>query len=158
MTNERKTELVNLLQELRNEKLLEISNDFGIDEDDIKEMLKNDRNTFYEMYDDGDCALQGIDTLLWALREKSAKPKKYVIKLTSTSKENHITTHTYITPHFGCNEMKDIMEWDVFNKMEDAYDYINYIWQFHRRLLDDFDIDFEVVEWEVEDGLQNNLK
>ena len=157
MTNERKTELINLLEELKKEKLLEISLDFGIGGEEIEEMLETDKDKVYEL-DDGDCALQSIETLLWALRDKSAKPKKYVIKLTSTSKKNHLTTHTYITPHFGCNEMKDIMEWDVFNKMEDAYHYIDVLWRYHRRLLDDFDIDFEVVEWEVEDGLQNNLK
>lgn len=66
MTREKKYQLMDLLEELRDEEIQELANNFGMTEYQIRRMLEREPEDVYEM-DDGDCLLQGIDTVLAAL-------------------------------------------------------------------------------------------
>ena len=66
MTREKKYQLIDLLEELRDEEIKELAGEFGMTEKRIRKMLEREPEDVYEM-DDGDCLLQGIDTVLCAL-------------------------------------------------------------------------------------------
>ena len=66
MTREKKYQLIDLLEELRDEEIKELAEEFGMTEKRIRKMLEREPEDVYEM-DDGDCLLQGIDTVLCAL-------------------------------------------------------------------------------------------
>ena len=66
MTREKKYQLIELLEELRDEEIKELAEEFGMTEEKIRKMLAREPEDVYEM-DDGDCLLQGIDTVLCAL-------------------------------------------------------------------------------------------
>ena len=55
-----------MLEELRDEEIKELAEEFGMTEKQIRKMLEREPEDVYEM-DDGDCLLQGIDTVLCAL-------------------------------------------------------------------------------------------
>ena len=66
MTREKKYQLMDLLEELRDEEIQELANNFGMTEYQVRRMLEREPEDVYEL-DDGDCLLQGIDTVLAAL-------------------------------------------------------------------------------------------
>ena len=66
MTREKKYQLMDLLEELRDEEIQELAKEYNMTEDEIRKMLAREPEDVYEM-DDGDCLLQGIDTILGAL-------------------------------------------------------------------------------------------
>ena len=66
MTREKKYQLMDLLEELRDEEIQELAKEYGMTEDEIRKMLAREPEDVYEM-DDGDCLLQGIDAVLGAL-------------------------------------------------------------------------------------------
>ena len=66
MTREKKYQLINLLEELRDEEIKEFAQEYGLTEKKVRSMLAREPEDVYEM-DDGDCLLQGIDTVLCAL-------------------------------------------------------------------------------------------
>ena len=66
MTREKKYQLIDLLEELRDEEILELTKSYNMTEDEIRKMLAREPEDVYEM-DDGNCLLQGIDTILCAL-------------------------------------------------------------------------------------------
>lgn len=66
MTREEKYQLIDLLEKLRDERILEVAKDYNLTERDVREKLCREPEDVYEM-DDGDCLLQGIDTVLGAI-------------------------------------------------------------------------------------------
>ena len=66
MTREKKYQLIELLEELRDEEIQELTKEYNMTEKEIRKMLEREPEDVYEM-DDGDCLLQGIDTVLGAL-------------------------------------------------------------------------------------------
>ena len=66
MTREKKCQLMDLLEELRDEEIKELAEEYNMTEKEIRKMLAREPEDVYEM-DDGDCLLQGIDTVLGAL-------------------------------------------------------------------------------------------
>lgn len=66
MTDARRYQLVELLEELKEEQIKELAKDYGLTEQEIKDMLSNDPDEVYDM-DDGDCLLMDIDNLLYWL-------------------------------------------------------------------------------------------
>lgn len=66
MTRQEKYQLIDLLEKLRDEEIQELANYYNMTEDEIRKMLAREPMDVYEM-DDGDCLLQGIDTVLGAL-------------------------------------------------------------------------------------------
>ena len=66
MTREKKYQLMDLLEELRDEEIQELAKEYNMTEKEIRKMLAREPMDVYEM-DDGDCLLQGIDTVLGAL-------------------------------------------------------------------------------------------
>lgn len=66
MTREKKYQLIELLEELRDEEIQELTKEYNMTEKEIRKMLEREPEDVYEM-DDGDCLLQGIDTILGAL-------------------------------------------------------------------------------------------
>lgn len=66
MTREEKYKLIELLEKLRDERILEVAKDYDLTERDIREKLCREPEEVYEM-DDGDCLLEGIDTVLAVL-------------------------------------------------------------------------------------------
>ena len=66
MTKEEIYKLIELLEKLRDERILEVAKDYDLTERDIREKLCREPEEVYEM-DDGDCLLQGIDTVLTVL-------------------------------------------------------------------------------------------
>lgn len=66
MTREEEYKLIELLEKLRDERILEVAKDFDLTEREVREKLCREPEEVYEM-DDGDCLLQGIDTVLCAL-------------------------------------------------------------------------------------------
>ena len=66
MTEEEQATLIELLEKLRDERILEIAKNYELTERDIRKKLCREPEEVYEM-DDGDNLLQGIDTVLIAL-------------------------------------------------------------------------------------------
>ena len=66
MTEEEPATLIELLEKLRDERILEIAKNYELTERDIRKKLCREPEEVYEM-DDGDNLLQGIDTVLIAL-------------------------------------------------------------------------------------------
>ena len=66
MTREKKYQLMDLLEELRDEQIQELAKEYNMTEKQIRKMLEREPMDVYEM-DDGECLLQGIDTVLGAL-------------------------------------------------------------------------------------------
>ena len=66
MTRQEKYQLIDLLEKLRDEEILELAKSYNMTEKEIRKMLEREPEDVYEM-DDGDCLLQGIDTVLGAL-------------------------------------------------------------------------------------------
>ncbi len=66
MTREEKYQLIDLLEKLRDEEIQELAKEYGMTEEEIRKMLAREPEDVYDM-DDGDCLLQGIDTVLAAL-------------------------------------------------------------------------------------------
>lgn len=66
MTREEKYKLIELLEKLRDERILEVAQDYDLTEREVREKLCREPEEVYEM-DDGDNLLQGIDTVLCAL-------------------------------------------------------------------------------------------
>ena len=66
MTREKKCQLMDLLEELRDEEIKELAEEYNMTEKEIRKMLAREPEDVYEM-DDGDCLLQGIDAVLGAL-------------------------------------------------------------------------------------------
>lgn len=66
MTRQEKYQLIDLLEKLRDEEIQELANYYNMTEKEIRDMLAREPMDVYEM-DDGDCLLQGIDTVLGAL-------------------------------------------------------------------------------------------
>ena len=66
MTREEKYKLIDLLEKLRDERILEVAKDYDLTEREVREKLCREPEEVYEM-DDGDNLLQGIDTVLGAL-------------------------------------------------------------------------------------------
>lgn len=66
MTREKKYQLMDLLEELRDEEIQELAKEYDMTEKEIRKMLAREPEDVYEM-DDGDCLLQGIDAVLGAL-------------------------------------------------------------------------------------------
>lgn len=66
MTRQEKYQLIDLLEKLRDEEIQELAKSYNMTEREIRKMLEREPEDVYEM-DDGDCLLQGIDTVLGAL-------------------------------------------------------------------------------------------
>jgi hypothetical protein len=66
MTREEKYKLIELLEKLRDERIVEVANDFGLTEREVREKLCREPIEVYEM-DDGDNLLNGIDIVLGVL-------------------------------------------------------------------------------------------
>ena len=66
MTREEKYKLIELLEKLRDERILEVAKDYDLTERDIREKLCREPEEVYEM-DDGDNLLNGIDIVLGVL-------------------------------------------------------------------------------------------
>lgn len=66
MTMEEEATLIELLEKLRDERILEIAENYELTERDIRKKLCREPEEVYEM-DNGDNLLQGIDTVLIAL-------------------------------------------------------------------------------------------
>ena len=66
MEREKKYQLLDLLEELRDEEINELAKEFGMTEREIRKKLEREPEDVYEM-DDGDCLLQCIDGILTAL-------------------------------------------------------------------------------------------
>lgn len=66
MTREEKYKLIELLEKLRDERILEVAKDYNLTERDIREKLCREPEEVYEM-DDGDNLLNGIDIVLGVL-------------------------------------------------------------------------------------------
>jgi hypothetical protein len=63
MTREEKYKLIELLEKLRDERILEVAKDYDLTERDIREKLCREPEEVYEM-DDGDRLIEGIDIVL----------------------------------------------------------------------------------------------
>ena len=66
MTREEKYKLIELLEKLRDERIVETAEQFGMTEREIRKKLCREPEEVYEM-DDGDNLLQGIDIVLGVL-------------------------------------------------------------------------------------------
>jgi len=66
MEREKKYQLLDLLEELRDEEIKELAKEYKMTERQIRKKLENEPEDVYEM-DDGNCLLQGIDTVISAL-------------------------------------------------------------------------------------------
>lgn len=66
MTREEKYKLIELLEKLRDERIVEIAEQFDMTEREIRKKLCREPEEVYEM-DDGDNLLQGIDIVLGVL-------------------------------------------------------------------------------------------
>ena len=66
MTREEKYKLIELLEKLRDEKILEIAQEYNLTERDVREKLCREPEEVYEMNDD-DRLIEGIDIVLCAL-------------------------------------------------------------------------------------------
>ena len=66
MTREEKYKLIELLEKLRDERILEVAKDYDLTERDIREKLCREPEEVYEM-DDGDRLIEGIDIVLGVL-------------------------------------------------------------------------------------------
>ena len=66
MTREEKYKLIDLLEKLRDEEIQELAKEYDMTEKEIRRMLAREPEDVYDM-DDGNCLLQGIDTVLCAL-------------------------------------------------------------------------------------------
>jgi len=66
MTREEKYKLIELLEKLRDERILEVARDYSLTERDIREKLCREPEEVYEM-DDGDRLIEGIDIVLGVL-------------------------------------------------------------------------------------------
>ena len=66
MTVETKYKLIELLENLRDERILEVAKYYDLTERDIREKLCREPEEVYEM-DDGDRLLEGIDIVLSVL-------------------------------------------------------------------------------------------
>ena len=67
MERAKKYQLLDLLEELRDEEIKELAEYLGLTEKKIRKMLANEPEDVYEL-DDGDCLLQCIDGILSALQ------------------------------------------------------------------------------------------
>ena len=66
MTREEKYQLIDLLEKLRDERIVETAEQFDMTEREIRKKLCREPEEVYEM-DDGDNLLQGIDIVLGVL-------------------------------------------------------------------------------------------
>ena len=66
MTKEKKYKLIELLEELRDERILEVAKDQGLTEREVREKLCREPEEVYEM-DDGDRLIEGLDIVLGVL-------------------------------------------------------------------------------------------
>lgn len=66
MTREEEYKLIELLEKLRDERIVEIAEQFDMTEREIRKKLCREPEEVYEM-DDGDNLLQGIDIVLGVL-------------------------------------------------------------------------------------------
>jgi hypothetical protein len=66
MTREEKYKLIELLEKLRDERIIETAEQFDMTEREIRKKLCREPEEVYEM-DDGDNLLQGIDIVLGVL-------------------------------------------------------------------------------------------
>lgn len=66
MTREEKYKLTELLEKLRDERILEVAKDYNLTERDIRKKLCREPEEVYEM-DDGDRLIEGIDIVLCVL-------------------------------------------------------------------------------------------
>jgi len=66
MTREEKYKLIELLEKLRDERILEVAKDYDLTERDIREKLCREPEEVYEM-DDGDRLIEGLDIVLGVL-------------------------------------------------------------------------------------------
>ena len=66
MTREEDYKLIELLEKLRDERILELAKDYNLTEREIREKLCREPEEVYEM-DDGDRFLEGIDIVLSVL-------------------------------------------------------------------------------------------
>ena len=66
MTIETKYKLIELLEKLRDERILEVANYYGLTEREVREKLCREPEEVYEM-DDGDRLIEGIDIVLGVL-------------------------------------------------------------------------------------------
>ncbi|MBR4378257.1 MAG: hypothetical protein IKP50_05215 [Bacilli bacterium] len=66
MTRDEKYKLTELLEKLRDERILEVAKDYDLTEREVREKLCREPEEVYEM-DDGDNLLNGIDIVLGVL-------------------------------------------------------------------------------------------
>jgi hypothetical protein len=66
MTREEKYKLIELLEKLRDERILEVAKDYDLTEREVRAKLCREPEEVYEM-DDGDNLLNGIDIVLGVL-------------------------------------------------------------------------------------------
>jgi len=66
MTREEKYKLTELLEKLRDERILEVAKDYDLTEREVRKKLCREPEEVYEM-DDGDRLLEGIDIVLGVL-------------------------------------------------------------------------------------------
>ena len=66
MTREEKYKLIELLEKLRDERILEVAKDHDLTEREVRKKLCREPEEVYEM-DDGDNLLNGIDIVLGVL-------------------------------------------------------------------------------------------
>ena len=66
MTREEKYQLIELLEKLRDERILEVAQDYDLTEREVRKKLCREPEEVYEM-DDGDRLLEGIDIVLCVL-------------------------------------------------------------------------------------------
>lgn len=66
MTKEEKYKLIELLEKLRDERILEIANDYDLTEREVRNKLCREPEEVYEM-DDGDRLIEGLDIVLGVL-------------------------------------------------------------------------------------------
>ena len=66
MTREEKYKLIELLEKLRDERILEVAKDYDLTEREVREKLCREPEEVYEM-DDGDRLIEGIDIVLGVL-------------------------------------------------------------------------------------------
>lgn len=67
MERAKKYQLIDLLEELRDEEIKDLAKRYEMTEDEIRKMLAREPEDVYEM-DDGDCLLQSIDGVLCTLQ------------------------------------------------------------------------------------------
>ena len=66
MERTKKYQLLDLLEELRDEEIKDFAEEYDMEEDEVRVKLDTDPEEIYDM-DDGDCLLQCIDGILAAL-------------------------------------------------------------------------------------------